>query len=111
MGEEPLDDDGGIDRGNQLHPPGAARERRGGFAQRPALAAGTSRRGSGSAGKDYLAPIVPLLVAALRETRAMLGDANVIAPLLGQRAEAPNDGPGVFPAGAGAGARPGAGAG
>lgn len=25
MGENPLDDDGAIDRGNQLHPPGAAR--------------------------------------------------------------------------------------
>ena len=24
MGENPLDNDGGIDRGNQLHPPGVA---------------------------------------------------------------------------------------
>jgi hypothetical protein len=25
MGEDPLDDGGGIERGHQLHPPGAAR--------------------------------------------------------------------------------------
>jgi hypothetical protein len=51
-----------------------------------------------------VAPIVPVLVTPLRETRAALGEANVIGPLVGQLVEAPTYASGLAPAGAGAGA-------
>ena len=49
-----------------------------------------------------MAPIVPVLVTPLRETRAALGEANVIGPLVGQLVEAPTYSTGLAPTGAGA---------